>query len=267
MRREPTIPLFLWIATAVLTHLGGYGGVDRVATLVERAHELRHFMATIQRELAVSTPSFEVSLEEQKPPEPAPLVEPPPTEEPKAVAEREPQPDKEPPKAEPPKPKPEVLPSAPKVAELALKPEKARPAKPEEQKPALELPPVDQRRIAVKQHVEDKNQPDNPNAPFIGDEANQVKEQTQSRITSTTQDDKNPSPGTNQAKPQPEPGNGDENRVAQDQDRPGEKRAPEPEPGREPVAASTPPVTPPQGQRQNPATRPAPGPEDRKSVV
>jgi hypothetical protein len=257
MRREPTIPLFLWVATAVLTHLAGYTSADRVTTLVERAHELRHFMDSVRREFAGSSPTFEVSLDDSKPPEEAPLAPEPPPEAPKALPEPEP----EPPKVEPPKPKPEVKPTPPKVAELALKPEKPIPAKPGEQKPPLELPPVDQRRIAVKQHVEDKNQPDNPNAPLIGDEANHVKEQTQARITSTTQDDEKPNPGTNQAKPSPEPGNGDENRVAQDQDRPGERRAPEPEPGREPVAVATPPQTAPAEQRQNPQPRPAEAPE------
>src|SRR5512141_329348 len=115
MRREPTIPLFLWIATAVLTHLAGYRGVDRVATLVERSQELRHFMASIRRELAVAPP-IEVSLVEQQPPEPAPVAALP--EEAPAVAR--PEPEKEPPKAEPPKPAPEVTPPRVKPPELAF---------------------------------------------------------------------------------------------------------------------------------------------------
>ena len=90
--------------------------------------------------------------------------------------------------------------------------------KPKQDFPAIKVP----NRIAVQQHVEDKNQTDNPNAEFIGDEANHVKQQTQARITATDQNDPNPNPGTSMEGPTPEPGNAHVNDVAHSDDSPGE---------------------------------------------
>src|SRR5205823_9301016 len=58
--------------------------------------------------------------------------------------------------------------------------------KKDEKKPAappLQSQPQKDKRIAVRQHVQ-KNQQDNPDAPFVGDEANTVKEQTVATMTS-----------------------------------------------------------------------------------
>ena len=85
-----------------------------------------------------------------------------------------------------------------------------------------ELPKPDtSRRIAVRQHVKDPKQEDNPNAALIADEANKVAEETQARITSTDQNDPDPTPGGAHAGPTGNPGNADETKVAQSEDREG----------------------------------------------
>ena len=74
----------------------------------------------------------------------------------------------------------------------------------------------------MQQHVQDPNQEDNKDAEFLADKANRVKEQTQARITSTDQNDAQPTPGTSTSSgPPDEPGNSEANRVAQSEDREG----------------------------------------------
>ncbi|HMJ12499.1 MAG TPA: TonB C-terminal domain-containing protein, partial [Polyangiaceae bacterium] len=113
-------------------------------------------------------------------------------------------------------------PEKPKVVEKEPEPKK------EEAKPPDELPKIrTPNRIAVQQHVEDKQQEDNPNAEFIADEANKVAEQTRASVTSTDQNEKEPTPAGNHSSADKTPGNSDESHVAQSEDRPGEPdRAP-----------------------------------------
>ncbi|MCA9593987.1 MAG: hypothetical protein KC776_11770 [Myxococcales bacterium] len=231
MPRESNIPLFLWIATAVLAHLAWGGGATRVSRMIEETLDIQRFARSVQLSVQAATGSTEVTLIEDKPSEPkddpTPKADAPedptdPADDPEEIAlpekekEKKKEPEPEKPKPEPEKPKPEVA----KKAEAA------------EAKTPPELPKMDpKKRIAVVQHVDDPNQKDNPNAEFIGDQANHVKKQTQARITSTDQNDKNPTPGGNHTGPTNDPGDSDEARVAQSDDHEGEKdRAPDPAP-------------------------------------
>lgn len=247
MSREPHIPLFLWIATALLLHLTGGEGAQRAAEVLGERLEVQRFADAVRRHVHSSSRPIEVALlDSQTLPEPTPAK--PDQDEDTTTEPREPTPQEElkdtrkerakkpetPPKDlqknAPEKPEPEKQ----KAKEPPKQPEK----KAEEAKP--ELPAVQtNNRIAVVQHVENKNQEDNPNAEFIGDEANHVKEQTQARITSTDQNSKEPSPGTTQQGPSAEPGNGLVNDVAQSEDSPGEtKHAPNEQAAGKKVAAS-----------------------------
>ena len=46
MRREASIPLFLWAATAILTHLIWSGGADQAARVIEERLDIGRFAAT-----------------------------------------------------------------------------------------------------------------------------------------------------------------------------------------------------------------------------
>ncbi|MCC6215429.1 MAG: TonB C-terminal domain-containing protein [Polyangiaceae bacterium] len=249
--RAPEIPLFLWVATAVVAHALWGGGADQVASRLEESLDMRRFAASVRREVRRGPESVEVALLEEEDPTPA-AVEPAqrtrPEADPAAVPEeqdperadqasdeetsrRPPVDDTATPPSErtlePPKPElrvepPVAPPPAPKPAPTE---QRAEPEPP----PAQALPRASG-RIAVRQHVEKKDQADDPNAPFIADESNRVAEQSQARTTATDQDDPNPTPGGQHTGPDQNPGNADETRVAQSEDRPGEPgRAPDSE--------------------------------------
>lgn len=231
MPREPHIPLFLWIATAFLVHITGYKGADRAAEVLGERLEMQRFADEVRRHVLSANKPMEVALLDDKdvpaPPEEAKPDESQPDDEagpPKEPTETKPEaPPKKPKVDEHPKPldeqkKEEQKPDKPKQDKPKEPDQKKEQDKPKQDFPAMKVP----NRIAVQQHVEDKNQADNPNAEFIGDEANHVKEQTQSRITSTDQNDPNPNPGTTQDGPSSEPGNAHVNDVAHSDDAPGE---------------------------------------------
>ncbi|MEN9581258.1 MAG: hypothetical protein RJA70_4267 [Pseudomonadota bacterium] len=100
------------------------------------------------------------------------------------------------------------------------KPEKvATPAK------ALAVPaqPLElDRRVAVEQPIEDKNQLENPNAEFIGEHNNRVKEQTQARLTSTDQNEAQAALEADHQGASDELGSSDVSELAQSQDTPGD---------------------------------------------
>ncbi len=230
MPRESNIPLFLWIATAVLAHLIWGGGADRAARVIEERLDIKNFALNVKRHVRLSNKPIEVAIldDTTKPPRPAAEEEPEPENPPEDEKEDEKEKDKkadsrapeEEKKKEPPKP----LPDKEKPQELVVKKEKKPEESPAEKK---DLPKLDDRRIAVRQHVKDPKQEDNPNAAFIGDEANKVAEETQARITSTDQNDPDPTPGGAHAGPTGNPGNADETKIAQSEDREGEAdRAP-----------------------------------------
>lgn len=255
MARDPHIPLFLWIATAVLVHLAGGGGADQAAKVIQERMDVRRFAESVLEHVRQTNQTFEVALlndqqaaqeeprtagadqQDSQQAEPNTVPEkdrtPPPTPSDKRPIEKKTpdtaaQPKKEAQKDEPTPPKEEK------------KPEEKKKAEEEKPKPIV-IPDVNlKNRIAVQQHVDDPNQADNPEAEFIGDQANRVKEQTQARITSTDQNDKAPTPGTTYQGGSAEPGNAFENDVAQSEDVPGEiDRAPNEKAGGEKATASS----------------------------
>jgi hypothetical protein len=267
--RDSNIPMFLWIATAVLAHLLGGGGMERAARVIDETLDIQRFAAAVRNHVRLKMKPVEVTLIEQPvmneptPPEAAEGGEEP-AEEPPEVGDDEPdQADKKDRRTQDSEPsKPEPLPE-PEQKKQELVIEKKKPAEDEEKQ---ELPELDKKkRIAVQQHIEEPNEADNPDAEFIADQANKVAEQTQARITSTDQNDTKPSPGGNYAGPTDNPGNAHETRVAQSEDRPGEQdRAPDPDQGAaeaQRVAKAT--TEQPRAGRPNSPTPEARAPEQR----
>ncbi|MGZ3475736.1 MAG: TonB C-terminal domain-containing protein [Polyangiales bacterium] len=132
-------------------------------------------------------------------------------------------------KKEPKKEKaPEVKPPPPKKEEVIVAETPPLPEmKEEEAPPPPPPPPQDEKKIAVQQH-QDQNESENPEAHYLAEKNHKVKpgEETQANITSTTENDKDPNPGTHQGPPSEKPGNSDKTKVAQDDDRKGAKVAP-----------------------------------------
>lgn len=234
MTREAQIPLFLWIATAVVAHLLWGGGADKAADVISEKVEIREFAAAVRRFVRAEGRPVEVTLlsEEEEPeqkPEPTPpeeKLEPRPPEEQESGARDEAPP--EPGKEAPDEKKEVAKPDDAREEEKKIEEEKKK--KLEEEVIAKELPVQPDRRVAVRQHA-DPNQEDNPDAEFIGNEANKVKEQTQARITSRDQNDPRPTPesGAHSSNDPDDPGDSEETRVADSEDRRGEKdRAPQP---------------------------------------
>lgn len=226
MRREASIPLFLWAATAILAHLIWSGGADQAARLIEERLDIGRFAADIRSHVKGSiAPPIEIVIddteaEELKPEEKR--TEPDVKEDdskdevevdPELVKD-EPQPKPKPEEKQPEEKKAEEKQPEEKKAEKAVPVPPAEPPKPIAQ---LELP----KKIAVKQHVEDEKQKDNPDANYISDKANHVAEETRARITSTDQNDKQPTPGAAPSGPKDDPGNAQETHVRQDVDQPG----------------------------------------------
>ncbi|RYZ05949.1 MAG: hypothetical protein EOO73_17515 [Myxococcales bacterium] len=235
MRREASIPLFLWAASAVLTHLMWGGGADQAARLIEERLDVGRFAAGIRSHVKGSiAPPVEITLddgtpdeEELKPEEKQPddaAAEDAKDEVEEAPEEIEQQ--KKPPKKADVKPEEEKKKPEPEEKKEEKKdekkPEETMPAQPAE--PAKPTPPlVMPNKIAVKQHVEDEKQKDNPDAAYISDKANRVEQETRAQITSTDQNEKQPTPGNAPNGPKEDPGNAEETRVRQDMDVPGVK--------------------------------------------
>jgi TonB family protein len=239
MTREAQIPLFLWIATAVVAHLLWGGGADKAADVISEKVEIREFAASVRRFVRGEGRAVEVTLltedePEAKPDPAAPEVEKsePPDQEKQESATRDeslPEPGKDAPEDK------KVLPKPVEKVEDKPKPEEKKEVA--EEAPAKELPVKQDQRVAVRQNV-DPNQEDNPDAEFIGNEANRVKEQTQAKITSRDQNDPRPSPAAaaHSSNDPNDPGDSDESRVADSEDRRGEKdRAPQPSSTAEPT--------------------------------
>lgn len=248
MTREQNIPLFLWIATAVLAHLAWGGGADKAAKLIEQQLDVGQYADRVGGyfgsgsggdELEVSL--LEIPVEEPKPAaddeETAPENDEEPKEKSLQEAARE-KPDDVRPEDEPEKAPPPIV--------AAKKPEEKKPAeekKPEEKK-APEVLPDPKGRVSIQQHQEQDDPEDNPEAEFMAEKARKVAEQTQARITSTDRNDPEPTPGGNHSSAADNPGNADETDVKQSEDSAGEMaqapndKATTPKPGDE--ASSTP---------------------------
>ena len=258
MPREAHIPLVLWISTATLVHaFGGSGAVEVARTLSDRA-SVRSMVDEIRMDLAPDQGTIEVITdgaqltprsepnpaenptaqpvdppkeppkpEETKPPKkppPKPVVlKPPPPPKPKPVEQPKPKPP-DPPKVvkKPPPPPLKPLAEPPKTLEEKKKPPPPPVvAKKEEPKPPPPPPPPPDRRIAVVQDTP-KDQPDNPNAKRIADEANTTKEETIARVRAFD--------GTASAKidggragNDAEKGNADENKSGHNEEKAGNK--------------------------------------------
>ncbi len=203
-------PLLLWACAALVFHYMGYQGANEVASTFTDRRELREFASGARNAVRPqASQPFEVALDGPIPtPEQTPPLAPPPPPPP-------------PPAAAKPPPAPEA--PKPPAPEKKDEPKPETPATPTP--PTPPAPPPD-KRVAVRQHVDDKDQPDNPNAKFAADEANRVKEESVARITAHDRNDKDTSPGTSQGGPPEEPGNAEKTRVADSEDRPGAKRPP-----------------------------------------
>jgi hypothetical protein len=239
--REPHIPLFLWVATAALVHILWGGGADQIAAVFEDQSSLARLAASVRSHVYNQNKRLEVTLLDVGENEPTPMAAAPlPSAEPTDVPPVEPPtddplkaekiddptapPDKaQPDKATPAKPEPNKSKTTDKAStkpeEKPPETKKPDPKKlPDEQAP---LPPQVMRRTSVRQHVEDKNQKDNPNAKNQADEANWVDKETQARITSTDQDDPNPTPGQTYRGPAELAGNAAMSELGQSESAPG----------------------------------------------
>jgi len=155
------------------------------------------------------------------------------------------------PEEPPPPPEPEKKKEKEKEKVAAPTPPKKDAPKPEEKKIAIVekkeenkvAPPpkaLDDKRIAVKQHVKPE-QEDNPNAKFVGDEANKVEQESVATQTSHDQDDPNPTPGGNKPGADPKMGDSDKNKIAESEEHAGEKNRAPGEKGTEFTVQPTPP--------------------------
>ncbi|NUP08011.1 MAG: TonB family protein [Polyangiaceae bacterium] len=225
MTREVSIPLFLWVSAAIVLHAifsGGAAGATFVEEKLARERaSIRSMVSGVRGELEtvyvdVGEGSEKKKDDEQKPvPEEenpllsmlapvaealSPLVELPeqPVAEEEKKAEEQPKPEEE---------------------------EKAEEKKPEDpKKPELVI--LKDKRISIRQ-AQDEDEKDNPNAPRLAEKAHTVEDETQSRIQSSDQVSKNPSPGSNQRGPTDKEGNSDKTKIASAEEAPGDpKRAP-----------------------------------------
>jgi len=219
--REFSIPIFLWVATAILLHLLFGASSHTVAVRVEESEQVRRFTRLVANEAAREFRSVEITLEglsdehdDEYPPETESADSVPDEEEPELAQAQ--------PKLEEPKKREDEEEKREEEKREEEKREEEKQAKVLEEKPA-EKPPSKvrelllekQKRIAVRQHVEDKQQAPNPDAEFLGDHDNRVEEQTQARITSTDENDPNPEAGSAASEAAgEEPGNAERDRVA-----------------------------------------------------
>jgi TonB family protein len=222
MLRDSQIPIFLWVTAALVAHLLGGGGVEGVARVKEQLRALQGFAEEVRLSVqARHRPVTEVSLWEDEPS----LALTPTQDEPSETGSNE---DPSlPEQAKPERPsEPKEEPSPEKRDEP--KEEPPEPEKKAEEKPVVMVPvPRPPKRVAVRQTVKEKDQ-SNPDAEFIGDEANRVAEQTQARITSTDEDTPNPTPGTHLGGPAETPGNADQTEIASADERKGVEDKPSP---------------------------------------
>lgn len=229
MTRDSNIPLFLWVATALLAHLAWGGGASKLSRVFEETLDIKRFAASVQRQVRGGG-SVEVSLLDESQSEDTPAEKPEPSqpkeEEQAPAPSEEPSPNDESSKQKDEQTREEARPEPEKPEPEKPKLEVKKEEKKEEQKPEApkELPKIQtKKRVAVVQHVDDENQKDNPNAAHIADHANRVKQESQARITATDQNEKKPTPGGAHSSPNKNPGNSEESKVAQSEDRTGEQ--------------------------------------------
>ncbi len=205
---------FLYVAIQLHAFLG-FGGYEVGENHVDKL-ALTRLGQSVRERVRESEQTFDLdgndyglkadNVEPAKPPPPPPLPKP---EEKKKVEEKK-KPD-EVAKKEPKKPEEK------KKVPLLVKTDEKK--KPEQQV----VPVVPDKRIAVKQHVQ-PNQEDNPNANFLGNEANHVEKETVATQTAHDQDAPDPTPGGNHSGPDKRTGDSDQTKIAESEDHAGEKR-------------------------------------------
>jgi TonB family protein len=202
---------FLWASVAAWFHLGlGVAGYE-VGVTHEDKNALLTFTDHISNKIDRRGNLVEVSFEgtqQEAPPVPAP----PPPDVKVEKKEQAPVAKKEEKKKDEEKKKEEE-----KVEK------KVAVQKKEEQKVTPPPPPLHQdRRIAVRQHA-DPNQQDDPEAHFIANEANRVKEEQVAQLTSHDRDDENPTPAKSHQSNDTEKGDSDKTKVAEADEHLGEE--------------------------------------------
>lgn len=212
--RSPETPLLLWICAAVCAHFIFGGGTEEVATELRHISDDRAYLFRLGSEAREKIRSTEMDIEVAVVDEGAPPEEkaeeppkPPPTAEKKPDAPKDEK-----------KPEPQKKPEPPKQEEVKVVTQEKDPAKKLD-----EIPLQPDQRIAVKQHAQ-KNQPDNPNANFIADEANTVEEESVATQTAHDQDDPNPTPGANKpGGPKDQVGDSERTKIADSEEHKGDK--------------------------------------------
>lgn len=212
MRRDPQTPLILWVCAAVCAHYMFAQGGGVVAEVHDDERFVRELVSTVRGRLPgrPQTLEFNVTGDDDTPRADDPT---PPVPEAKKDEPKKDEPEEK--KPEPPRPE-------------EKKPEEKLKIVVKEQDPAKKLdpPPTVDKRIAVKQHAK-ANQDDNPEARFVGDQANHVDEESVSTQTNHAEDDPNPTPGGVHAGPTDAVGDSERTKIADLDDRRGEKnRAP-----------------------------------------
>lgn len=215
MRREVGIPLILWAAAAAWVHTMFGGGGYVVARLHDDQNEVLAFSGRVRERVKQSEQVVAVEWDEGNGDVQVAPGEPPPA--PDALKQKKDDAPKEVVAPEPPKPQAARPPEPPKPIPIF-------PAKDAPKVPPPPPPPEVQaeKRIAVKQHAK-PNQEDNPNAKHIADDANHVEKESVATQTSHDQDDPNPTPAGQHAGAAGSVGNGDKTRVADSEERKGEK--------------------------------------------
>lgn len=213
--RTPETPIILWICAAVCAHFLFGGGTEEVSKRLRHISEDRQFMSLLgskaREKVRQTEVTFDVALVEEGQPQEdeAPEAPKPPTPEKKAE-QRKPE------EAKPPEEKKKEEAPQPPEVKVVVKEE-------DPLKKLDEVPLTQDKRIAVRQHVKPK-QDDNPNARFIGDEANHVDEETVATQTSHDEDDPNPTPGANKpGGPKDRVGDSEQTKIADSDEHKGEK--------------------------------------------
>lgn len=215
--RELRTPALLWlviIGIAIRIHWDVAQGGDYIATIHNDHKALAGLSLRVRERVRATEESFELPMDLGL------------TQLPEDVDPESPRP-KPPEKKE--KDDSKVAETDPAKKEEAKKEEEKRveivPSKEENKVPP---PPqlLEDKRIAVKQHAK-PDQEDNPNARFVGDEANHVKEETVATQTAHDQDDPDPTPGGNHPGADSNMGDSHETKIAESEEHAGEKnRAP-----------------------------------------
>ncbi|MFP6683338.1 MAG: hypothetical protein VB934_01440, partial [Polyangiaceae bacterium] len=203
MLRDAHVPLLLWLPAALLLHMFGGGSAIVASSLAQHRADILAFSRAVSRNIAGDQPVVEIEIYEaaeatvlpQDPSSQAPAVDDDAATAPSTeadVARRELSP----------KSKPEPVPPKAKVPTKVPKPEPAKVATPSpEANPKPGTKPIivpaispDGRLAIINDPDTKKNQPDNPDAARIADEANHTDRERMAKIRSYDQNSSKPQP-------------------------------------------------------------------------